>query len=133
MRKCFILGSILLLILTGCQDRKVNRLIDIQEDTTLEISTTVVDAETTEELTISAIPNEKIETTQTEVPNTQAAATTTEAEPIIVAKSEDLNDQNATTIILNEIDALLDETLNSLDKMENDTITDAYIEEGGLN
>jgi hypothetical protein len=106
----------LLLLLSGCQDRKVTKLV-------------VVDG---------ALPNELAEDSpyfEDEEPLIEAQITsnTSSQDSIIIAKSKDLAEISERTLILYEIDYLLDVTLGNLEELEEDTLSDDnIIKEGGV-
>lgn len=148
-----ILCTVFILLLTGCQGRTTRQLIDTESliPPTTQLSSqevNTVDDQAIPEVTTTKGSEEVLEITTTNTDmNTPTEATvlssenaskdsevTESSQSIIVAKSEDLNEIDERTMILNEIDALLDRTLNSLDQLEEDAISDENIvQEGGLN
>lgn len=138
MRKRLIIGLIITLLLSGCQARQVNKVIDQPQDipepstqAITEAPTEIVESSTvTTTNESSSEPTSENKIIQPEVSQTTVVETTKDT--VIIAKSEDLNDLDERTMILNEIDALLDEALNNLDALQEDEISnDNIVTEGG--
>lgn len=110
MRNRLIVATLfmLLLLLSGCQDRKVTKLPnELTEDP----------------------PYFEDEEPQMEA---QRSSNTSSQDSIIIAKSKDLAEISERTLILYEIDYLLDVTLGNLEELEEDTLSDDnIIKEGG--
>lgn len=159
MGKGLIIGTLFLLLLSGCQERTVHKVADSdQSNAGLSQSVSVKEpvspnsSKTSgESAQVIAEPIDPIASEQpSDMPNTApetASDSTSDSEnvinqddnapdieePIIIAKSEDLSDLDETTIILNEIDDLLDQTLNNLDQLEEDTLSnDNIVTQGGI-
>ncbi|PKM52102.1 MAG: hypothetical protein CVV02_03690 [Firmicutes bacterium HGW-Firmicutes-7] len=159
MQKRLIICALFILLLAGCQDRKVTKLVEVDqnsidyksqesdvsesilENTTQNINessrdvdgtTSSENAKASSEVT-NGTPNTSFDDVKPQPDEEEYSNSSNLQKPIIIAKSEDLEDINERTLILNEIDDLLDTTLSSLEKLEEDTLSDDNIvEEGGI-
>ncbi len=119
-----------LTLVSGCQSRKLTKLIDVEKSLSQEIETsasTNLEISTTEATSFVYSP--------TEAALTSDIQSISQDSPVIIVKSEDLEVIDEKTKILNEIDILLDNTLGSIDTLEKDSISEDNIlekEEGGL-
>lgn len=148
MYKWLIIGIVTLTLLSGCQDRQVVKIKEVDQGTINTQQGSKSDGNTTpspESLTNDSIGDSTdSETKSTPLVTSMPDVTGDEKIPvtsnlpesennIIVAKSEDLETIDERTQILNEIDQLLDSTLSNLDEIESDALLEEnMIDEGGL-
>lgn len=166
MRKWLLFSTLFLILVSGCQNRKVTSLVEVNQnsidasqesnvsetqstqpkptqstdstelinETPPSVAETVPSENTNDSSDTEKIPPAASSDDKENQPTVQENSKTSNAQDqIIIAKSEDLEDIDERTLILNEIDDLLDSTLGSLDELEADTLLDDNIvKEGGL-
>lgn len=126
----FIFLLFALALASGCQNRKVTKIVELEKALSQEketVASTDPQIPTTETTTLIYSSTEANDISDIQPPSSDSS--------VIILKSEDLEVIDEKTKILNEIDALLDNTLGNIDTLENDSISDDNIletEKGGL-
>lgn len=97
-------------------------------------------SDNTDSSSVSALPgkdnvNPDQSETTTSTPSsdttTNSGSTTTTQDPVVIAESENLDDVDERAMILNELDALLNDVLTSLDELDENPITEDLTNIGG--
>lgn len=152
----FLLLGITLLLMAGCKERQVTKVMNVPEQDLAIDEATPIDVQKAIEPIESIEPDETTETVEedsesdekkdeNEAPSTKTSDEVEEvidsssdeiidekAETVIVAKSENLEEIDERALMLKELDALLEDVLTKLDAVEEDDLSDDNLfDEGG--